>query len=137
MQDKLKTGLIYEITSTQTQKKYIGQTQYYKYKNDKPYNYGLSGRWNDHISSSKKTKTPLSLEIKNYGKCNFELKILEENIAENLLDEREAFWIKKMNCVFPNGLNKMKHSRCKHRKETSLQNFYTQTTQKVVIKIIK
>ena len=42
--------------------------------------------------------------VKKYGKQNFEFKILEY-CNENELNEKEQFWIAKLNTVYPNGLN--------------------------------
>jgi hypothetical protein len=47
------------------------------------------------------------------------------------LDEREAHWISTLNSLAPNGYNVMRHSRCKHREQTTIANHYLATTIKV------
>lgn len=42
--------------------------------------------------------------IKKYGKNNFK-RIILEFCEEKQLNEREIYWIKKLNTVYPNGLN--------------------------------
>jgi hypothetical protein len=51
------SGAIYQITNVSTNLKYIGQATNLKYKNGKPYNYGATGRWSDHICSAKLPKS--------------------------------------------------------------------------------
>jgi group I intron endonuclease len=89
----MKTGIIYCITNTINGKRYIGQT-----KNE------LNKRWKDHLNEAKKYNTrPLYRAINKYGTDVFKIKIIEECNIENL-NEKEAFWIKKLN-TFNNGYN--------------------------------
>jgi group I intron endonuclease len=125
-------GSIYQIQHKTTGKLYIGQTQDTKTKNDVPYKYGIAGRWSDHISSAfRGAKTPLANALREYGPDEFLVSCLEKDVDLELLDEREAHWIKELNSVVPNGYNVMRHSRCKHREETSIANHYIPTTTKV------
>lgn len=110
---------IYKITCIPTNKSYIGQTQKYKYKNNKPYQYGVAGRWCDHVSSAKRSSTPFHEAIREHGLGNFTHQVLE-TVTEQTADSREAYWI----TTVPNGYNVMKHSRCKHRSNTSVTDIY-------------
>jgi len=127
---------IYKVTCIPSNKCYIGQTKKLKNKNDKPYNYGLTGRWCDHVSSSKRVDTPLAQAIREYGPDNFKIELLEK-VLEYKADEREAYWIETLNTVIPNGYNVMSHSRCKHRISTSIADNYIQTATGIELKIIK
>lgn len=129
-------GSIYKITCIPTGLSYIGQTCDYKYKKGKPYNYGPIGRWSDHVSSSKRTQTPLSNAIKQYGKDNFTINVLEKDVLEKL-DELEAKWIAKENTVTPNGLNVAKHSRNKHHLTTTIASHFKDIVELAELRPIK
>lgn len=126
---------IYKITCLTTGKCYVGQTQKYKYKNGKPYNYGIVGRWCDHVSSSKRSDTPLHNAIREYGNTEFKIEVIETT-TKSLADEREAYWIDELKTVVPTGFNVMSHSRCKHRDETSLVDLYLDSAKSVKLKTI-
>jgi group I intron endonuclease len=130
------SGSIYKITCKPTGKVYVGQTCDFKIRNDIAYNYGPTGRWVDHVSSAKRTDTPLAQAIREYGKEEFELDVLEQDILEKL-DELEAKWIRKLDCIWPNGLNVAGHSRNKHHLSTTLQDHYKDITLKCSIRPIK
>ena len=85
------TGIIYKITSP-SGKVYVGQTvrpfeeRIYKHK---------------HKSSQC---TVISKAIQKYGdEMNYEL--IEENVPQEQLDEREIYWIKELNSLAPSGYN--------------------------------
>ena len=131
-------GSIYKAKSKTSGKEYIGQTQDTKTRATKPYKYGISGRWSDHVSSAfRSAKTPLATAILEYGPDDFELTCLEKDLPESTLDEREAHWITTLNTIVPHGYNVMRHSRCKHREHTTLAEHYLMTTTKVRITSIK
>lgn len=127
---------IYTIKCLTTHKCYVGQTQQYKYKNGKPYKYGITGRWCDHVSSAKSRNTPLCQAIREYGNDQFTIEILEV-IHANSADEREQYWIQTLNCLVPNGYNVMSHSRCKHRQSSSILQSYLDSATAIELKIIK
>lgn len=83
-------GYIYLITNTVNGKIYVGQTKR-----------NIESRWKEHrrISPAKIAKfgaTPLFRAIKKYGVDAFTIEQLEE--CDNaLLDEREIYWIDKLN----------------------------------------
>ena len=134
MEPNTKTGIIYSITCRINEKSYIGQAKDYKYKNNRPYRYGLDGRWSDHMSS--KDKTFLHQDIRKYGKDEFVVKfIIRCNISD--LDCMEAKMIFHNNTLVPNGYNVAKHSRVKNREETNIADFYLDKASHVEIKPVK
>lgn len=79
-------GLIYMRISP-SGGKYIGKTTQTE-----------SHRWSDHKKeaydiSDTNYNSILNKAIRKYGAENFTLQILEDNIPEELLDERESYWI--------------------------------------------
>lgn len=88
---------IYLITNIITNKKYIGQVVKHR---------GYKTRFNEHICGVKYANTRLlSNSIKKYGKENFTIELLEDNISENLIDDKEKDYIKKYNTLMPYGYN--------------------------------
>lgn len=87
--------IVYLIRNLINGKGYVGQTVR---SFDKRYS---NGRWwksscNSHLKSA----------AKKYGKDNFEIKILESNITDpTYLDDREKYYIKHFNTVYPCGYN--------------------------------
>ena len=130
------SGVIYQIICKSNKLKYIGQATNFKYKNGKPYNYGAKGRWSDHVSTAKTRNTPLCNAIKQYGKDNFIIEIIEEAPLETL-DEREAYWMSKYNTVHPNGYNVASHSRNRHRDTSNLHIFYKDKVKSAIVSPIK
>jgi group I intron endonuclease len=127
---------IYKITCLPTNKVYIGQTQKLKHKDGKPYNYGIAGRWCDHVSTSKKSDSPLHTAIREYGIQSFTQELIE-TVSQETVDEREAYWIRELNTKVPNGFNVVSQTRCKHRDSTSIANLYLSTATEVELKVIK
>ena len=126
-------GSIYKLTCAG--KSYIGQTRDTKTKAGKPYAYGITGRWNDHVSCP--SSTPLGLAIKTHGPGAFIVETVETGVSEDCLDEREAYWISELNTLVPNGYNKMRHGRCRHRDASSLSAFYAPRTVGVRLRQIR
>ena len=131
----MSKGSIYKVYCWETEKAYIGQTRDMKYKGGVPYNYGIVGRWNDHLSCP--ATTPLGVAIAENGPDAFEIICLESGIDESRLDEREAYWIASEKTLHPNGYNVMRHGRCRHRTSSSLAEFYAPTTVGVRLRQIK
>ena len=91
-------GYIYKITNKVNKKVYIGQTR-------NPIEY----RWQHHLYKGKNpdkpdTDYPLYRAMRKYGLENFEISMVEE-IDNELLDERECYWIQQENSLTPNGYN--------------------------------
>ena len=125
-------GSIYQAKNKKTNKLYVGQTQDTKTRDNKAYKYSIAGRWSDHVSSAfRGAKTPLANAILEFGADEFELTCIESDIPVERLDEREAHWIQSLITVVPNGYNVMRHSRCKHRENTTLAEHYLTSTTKV------
>lgn len=84
-------GVIYKITSP-SGKVYVGQTMQ---------------RFEARMASHRRGDggaPAVRMAIKKYGDKMIYEKI-EENVPNELLDEREIFWIKELNCMSPNGYN--------------------------------
>jgi group I intron endonuclease len=126
---------IYKITCIPTGKCYIGQTRQFKVKDGKPYNYGLSGRWCDHVSTSKRSDTPLHSAIREHGSEVFKIELVEK-VPERSADEREAFYIRTFNTLIPNGYNAASYSRCKHREETGIEEAYLESATSIELTTI-
>lgn len=89
-------GLIYGYRNKINNKWYVGQTTM-----------PLNERHRLHISGAKNENPSdynclFHKKIRQYGINNFELVILENNIAKEDLDERERFWIKEKNSFIQN-----------------------------------
>jgi len=126
---------IYKVTCIPEQKSYVGQTQKFKYKNEKPYRYGIAGRWCDHVSSARSSETPLHNSIREHGAESFVYEMIER-VDDTHADEREAYWIRELNTIAPHGYNVMSHSRCKHRQDTTVAGLYKPIATEVELKTI-
>ena len=60
-------------------------------------------RFMEHYSSQQ---TLVGKDMNIFGKRNFELLILEENISEKDKDYKERYYISLYDCLYPNGYNK-------------------------------
>ena len=86
-------SVIYEFVNNINQKIYIGQALNYKQ------------RIRAHKFNLKQNKnTPFYNALKKYGWNNFSINIIEE-CKENLLNEREIYWIEEKKSLYPNGYN--------------------------------
>ena len=99
---------IYKITNLTTYKKYIGQAVSHILNNNKYKPHGHQGRFRQHISeafSKKKNQCHyLNNAIRKYGVEDFDVELIEY-CDINKVDEREKYYIKKFNTLFPNGFN--------------------------------
>ena len=87
--------LIYKVENKINGKIYIGQTIR-----------TLEKRKSDHINDTfKGSSLPFHNAIKKYGQYNFGWKILEECNSIEELNEKEEYWIRKLNTISPNGYN--------------------------------
>lgn len=84
---------IYKITNTITNKIYIGKTTLM-----------ILERFDKHIRNSKDGDTYLYKSFRKYGIENFTIESIEE-CSDDILNNRECFWIKELNSLIPNGYN--------------------------------
>ena len=89
-------GYIYKITNHINGKVYIGQTRNL-----------IEYRWQHHLYKGRNpdkpnTNYPLYRAMRKYGLENFSILQVEE-IDNELLDERECYWIQQENSLTPNG----------------------------------
>lgn len=93
-------GYIYCITNLVNQKKYVGKTTN-----------SITKRFKEHCSDSKRErceKRPLYDAMNKYGVENFIVEELEVVEDDNLLSEREIFWIKELQTYGSKGYNATK-----------------------------
>ena len=83
-------GVIYVITNNLNGKQYVGQT------------IDLTKRLSAH---RKAGKPGIGKAIQKYGWRNFSVEVIEECENRDELNEREIFWIAKLNTKAPNGYN--------------------------------
>lgn len=89
-------AFIYKITNDVNGKIYIGKTLH-----------NVDKRWKEHINDSKREHTenrPLYRAMNKYGIDNFHIETIEE-CSDELVEEREVFWIKEYNSFGKNGYN--------------------------------
>ena len=91
--DGVAMGTIYSITCIINDKPYVGRTRQ-----------KFEVRIRQHKSKSKNATTALGAAIRKYGWENFTAEIIEVCPVE-MLNEREIYWIKKLNSKAPNGYN--------------------------------
>lgn len=84
--------IVYLATNKINGKKYVGQTVR-----------SLEERWKDHCRA--KDDNYFHRAIHKYGVENFSLEVLDTAESGKELDEKEMFWIKKLNTLFPRGYN--------------------------------
>ena len=82
---------VYKITNLINGKIYIGITK----RNPKV-------RFNEHFVNKKEL---LFRAKEKYGKENFTLEIIEKDLSEEEIDEKERYYIKFYNSLVPNGYN--------------------------------
>ena len=88
----VRLGLIYKFTSP-SNKSYVGKTVQ-----------SFSQRMSGHKTKSSGC-TALKHAINKYGWNQMKREIVEENIPEDQLDQREKYWIKTYNTITPHGYN--------------------------------
>lgn len=88
----MKNRVIYKITNLTNSKIYIGQTN------------NLKSRWSTHCTDSKKGCL-ITKDIMLFGKNNFKLEILHENLSVQESNKLERIEIELNDCLFPKGYN--------------------------------
>ena len=89
-------GFIYKITSP-SNKPYVGQT-----KRKVP-----EKRWKQHCQGAARGNSPcivIGNAIRKYGAENMKFEVIEE-CPDDMLNEREHYWIDKLKSLSPNGYN--------------------------------
>lgn len=77
---------------------YVGQTNNLEYRHKQHIKY------DPYNINNKEYNYPLSRGIRKYGENEYELIVLEDNLLQNQLNEREIYWIKFYDTYF-NGYN--------------------------------
>jgi group I intron endonuclease len=99
---------IYKITNLSNDKIYVGQAVSHILNHKKYRPYGHEGRFRCHISEAFSTKKNqshyLNNAIRKYGVIHFAVELIECCEISNA-DERETYYIKELNSLFPNGYN--------------------------------
>jgi group I intron endonuclease len=99
---------IYKITNISNGKIYVGQSVSHILNHKKYRPYGHQGRFRTHISEAFSTKKNqshyLNNAIRKYGVNDFTVALIEYCEIENA-DEREIYYIKEFNSLYPNGYN--------------------------------
>ena len=93
-------GYIYCITNIINNKRYVGKTTN-----------TIEERWKEHCQDFKKErceKRPLYDAFNKYGIENFKIECLEEVQDDNLLSEKEIYWIKELETYGSKGYNATK-----------------------------
>lgn len=86
---------IYLITDLTNNKRYVGQTVKHR---------GYLVRFNEHLNGSKHANTRLlSNAIIKHSKDNFIVNLIEDNIEESDIDEKEIYYIKYFNTFYTSG----------------------------------
>lgn len=87
-------GYIYKIVNRVNGMIYIGQTRN-----------SINTRFIHHKSSAKRQKTYLYNAMNKYGVENFTIEQIDTASSIDELNEKEIYWIKKLNTKKPNGYN--------------------------------
>lgn len=93
-------AFIYCITNIVNNKKYVGKTTL-----------SIQKRFYEHCRDSQKehcNKRPLYIAMNKHGIKNFKITCLEEIKDENVLSEREIFWIQQLHSYGNSGYNATK-----------------------------
>lgn len=86
---------VYKITNKNTNKVYVGKTKG-----------TIDNRFKKHKRNAKdKINRYLYDSMNHHGFDAFSIEEIEECDNEDILNEREKFWIKEFDCFYPNGYN--------------------------------
>jgi group I intron endonuclease len=91
-----RPGKIYLIENICTHEKYVGLTVM-----------SLQNRWWHHLRTAVESmsNTPLHKSIREFGKDNFTIVCIEESLSQDILPEKEKYWIETLGTITPNGFN--------------------------------
>lgn len=85
---------IYMIFNDFNNKVYIGKAKY-----------GAAHRWREHIGYDLQNNQYIHRSMRKHGVEHFNYKVIETNIEDECLNEREKYWIAYYNSKVPNGYN--------------------------------
>lgn len=86
----VRVGRIYSLKNKLNGKRYVGQTIQ-----------KISKRINQHMRAN----TVIGCALRKYGKDNFEIEIIEDNVTLENLDALETYFIVYYDCIAPKGYN--------------------------------
>jgi group I intron endonuclease len=116
-------GIIYELINQDNGKKYIGQTQN-----------NLNFRFNQHKNNSYTRNTPLYSSMRKHGVDKFKIYMVE--ICPNhILNEKESFYIKNKNTLYPYGYNLLENNKISNYSTRFIKNNNLSDTHKINISI--
>ena len=96
MEETIDTGVIYVVTNSVNNKKYVGKANsFVKHVRNPNYRHGTEGRFKRHLSNAKQGNNEIPLlydEIRNYGSNNFKVDTLEICLKDDLKN-REHYHI--------------------------------------------
>lgn len=94
--ERVSMGYIYKITNIKNNKIYIGQTKNFPQR-----------RWTEHKRDYGDGDTYLYNAMKKHGVENFKFEVIESDINIEDLNDREIYWIEKLNsfCDYGKGYN--------------------------------
>ena len=75
-------GKIYKIVNDVNSKIYIGKTTR-----------SLQTRFEEHIKNTSNCKSAISAAIQKYGEKHFQIQLIEDNIPDEQLNQKERYWI--------------------------------------------
>lgn len=75
-------GKIYKIVNDVNSKIYIGKTTR-----------SLQTRFEEHIKNTSNYKSAISAAIQKYGEKHFQIQLIEDNIPDEQLNQKERYWI--------------------------------------------
>jgi len=91
--------IVYKITNQINGKIYVGLTTQKITNRFRSHVYAAVNRPEDSHCKA------LSCAIRKYGESNFNVEKIDEALTKKDLSDREIDWIKKLNCMSPNGYN--------------------------------
>ena len=101
---------IYKLTCIESGKAYIGKTEGI-----------IEDRADKHLDGKTPGCRALHSAIQKYGKENFKLEILEQNVIPELLSDLEMFYIAKFNTISPHGYNLTEGGETGHHSEETIK----------------
>lgn len=99
MEMKEAYNCIYKITNVVNNKIYIGKAKDLKKRINQHIKAAQAWKYQDENNLGHKHKSRLYPAMNLYGYDNFIVDVIESNISENILNEREKYWISYFNTI--------------------------------------